>query len=305
MNKPQGRQSRWVRAGCRSLTVIWGTPPVRRVFQSLGPGDLNARLTSWMYTRTGIVEGAPPAMCRQRSSEHGHPTRSGHQPHPHLPRPRRPQRHHQSRGKTPYTSQQITTHPIHVNRLCRPPAAEPWLWRELRPRGVWSRVPEAVHGHDVDAILVGVAPGSGVQRDTRGETGPSTSRSFRSPLRSSPPTLLADLISKATTRPSSVSRTRSTSMPSRVRQCPTETICSVHVACARISETTNVSSRWPNCVRTVGSLRASLSGDSRRSRAATPGSMKFTFGRAVVRFVRVRSHGGSNRTRNTASSRRT
>ena len=120
MNKPQGRQSWWVRAGCRSLTVIWGTPPVRRVFQSLGPGDLNARLTSWMYTRTGIVEGAPPAMCRQRSSEHGHLTRSGHQPHPHLPRPRRPQRHHQSRGKTPYTSQQITTRPTHVNRLCRP-----------------------------------------------------------------------------------------------------------------------------------------------------------------------------------------
>ena len=90
MNKPQGRQSWWVRAGCRSLMVIWGAPPVRRVFQSLGPGDLNARLTSWMYTRTGIVEGAPPAMCRQRSSEHGQPTRSGHQPHPHLPRPDAP-----------------------------------------------------------------------------------------------------------------------------------------------------------------------------------------------------------------------
>ena len=28
MNKPQGRQSRWVRAGRRSLTVIWGTPPI-------------------------------------------------------------------------------------------------------------------------------------------------------------------------------------------------------------------------------------------------------------------------------------
>ena len=144
---------------------------VRRVFQGLGLGDLNARLTSWMYTRIGIVEGLPTATYRQRFSGHGHPTQSGHQPHPHLPRPRRTQRYHQSLGKTPYTSQLITTHPTHVNRLCRPPAAEPWLWKKSRPHGVWSRTPEAVHGHDVDAVLVGVAPGSGVQRDPRGKTG--------------------------------------------------------------------------------------------------------------------------------------
>ena len=67
-------------AGCRSLTAIWehtadlepadlealgleegralpSESTIRRVLQDLDPGDLDARLTSWFFTRTGTIGG--------------------------------------------------------------------------------------------------------------------------------------------------------------------------------------------------------------------------------------------------------
>ena len=67
-------------AGCRSLTAIWehvadlapadlgalgletgralpSESTIRRVLKDLDPGDLDARLTSWFFTRTGAIAG--------------------------------------------------------------------------------------------------------------------------------------------------------------------------------------------------------------------------------------------------------
>ena len=69
-----------VLAGCRSLTAIWehaadlepadlgalgpgegralpSESTIRRVLKDLDPGDLDARLTSWFFTRTGAIGG--------------------------------------------------------------------------------------------------------------------------------------------------------------------------------------------------------------------------------------------------------
>ncbi|WP_253274757.1 transposase family protein [Actinomyces sp. oral taxon 414] len=67
-------------AGCRSLTAIWehaadlepadlgalgleagralpSEPTIRRVLKDLDPAGLDARLTSWFFTRTGTIAG--------------------------------------------------------------------------------------------------------------------------------------------------------------------------------------------------------------------------------------------------------
>lgn len=93
-----------VLAGCRSLTAIWeahhrpgpadlealGLEEVRallsesticRVLQDLDPAGLDARLTSWFFTRTSIIEGRT-VIAAENETMRGAST--GDNPAPHL-----------------------------------------------------------------------------------------------------------------------------------------------------------------------------------------------------------------------------
>ena len=91
-------------AGCRSLTAIWehaadlepadpgalgleegralpSESTIRRVLKDLDPGDLDARLTSWFFTRTSIIEGRT-VIAAENETMRGAST--GDNPAPHL-----------------------------------------------------------------------------------------------------------------------------------------------------------------------------------------------------------------------------
>ena len=91
-------------AGCRSLTAIWehaadlepadlgalgleegralpSESTIRRVLQDLDPGDLDARLTSWFFTRTGTIGGRRVIAVDGKTMRGA---RTGDNPAPHL-----------------------------------------------------------------------------------------------------------------------------------------------------------------------------------------------------------------------------
>ena len=91
-------------AGCRSLTAIWehaadlepadlgalgleegralpSESTIRRVLQDLDPGDLDARLTSWFFTRTGAIGGRRVIAVDGKTMRGA---RTGDNPAPHL-----------------------------------------------------------------------------------------------------------------------------------------------------------------------------------------------------------------------------
>jgi len=91
-------------AGCRSLTAIWehaadlepadlgalgleegralpSESTIRRVLQDLDPGDLDARLTSWFFTRTGAIGGRTVIAVDGKTMRGA---RTGSNPAPHL-----------------------------------------------------------------------------------------------------------------------------------------------------------------------------------------------------------------------------
>ena len=91
-------------AGCRSLTAIWehaadlepadlgalgleegralpSESTIRRVLQDLDPGDLDARLTSWFFTRTGTIGGRRVIAVDGKTMRGA---RTGSNPAPHL-----------------------------------------------------------------------------------------------------------------------------------------------------------------------------------------------------------------------------
>ena len=91
-------------AGCRSLTAIWehaadlepadlgalgleegralpSESTIRRVLQDLDPGDLDARLTSWFFTRTGTIGGRRVIAVEDETMRGA---RTGDNPAPHL-----------------------------------------------------------------------------------------------------------------------------------------------------------------------------------------------------------------------------
>ena len=93
-----------VLAGCRSLTAIWehaadlepadlgalgpgegralpSESTIRRVLKDLDPGDLDARLTSWFFTRTGAIGGRTVIAVDGKTMRGA---RTGSNPAPHL-----------------------------------------------------------------------------------------------------------------------------------------------------------------------------------------------------------------------------
>ena len=91
-------------AGCRSLTAIWehaadlepadlealgletgralpSESTIRRVLKDLDPGDLDARLTSWFFTRTGAIAGRRVIAVDGKTMRGA---RTGDNPAPHL-----------------------------------------------------------------------------------------------------------------------------------------------------------------------------------------------------------------------------
>ena len=91
-------------AGCRSLTAIWehaadlepadlgalgpgegralpSESTIRRVLKDLDPGDLDARLTSWFFTRTGAIGGRTVIAVDGKTMRGA---RTGDNPAPHL-----------------------------------------------------------------------------------------------------------------------------------------------------------------------------------------------------------------------------
>lgn len=93
-----------VLAGCRSLTAIWehaadlapadlgalgpgegralpSESTIRRVLKDLDPGDLDARLTSWFFTRTGAIGGRTVIAVEDETMRGA---RTGSNPAPHL-----------------------------------------------------------------------------------------------------------------------------------------------------------------------------------------------------------------------------
>ena len=86
-------------AGCRSLTAIWehaadlgalgleegralpSEPTIRRVLKDLDPAGLDARLTSWFFTRTGTIAGRRVIAVEDETMRGA---RTGDNPAPHL-----------------------------------------------------------------------------------------------------------------------------------------------------------------------------------------------------------------------------